>query len=131
MYELLVVQDPRPGRVRVKRTEGAWRAATKMETFAYYDFLLRYPENTRYYHFGKKARELDDELSKTSQQEASKSYWKSYWTTVPREYATADENEDLQLTVKRRRGGIYTCNYDDDFDRNMSQISDVAWRLPS
>jgi hypothetical protein len=130
MYGLLVVQDLRPGCVRVKRTEGAWRAATEIETFAYYDFLLEYPKSTRYYHFGKKARELDYELSNPGYNEAYKIYWKSHWATVPREYAAANEDEDLQLTVRRNRGGISIGDYDDP-DTNMSQISDWAWRLPS
>jgi hypothetical protein len=129
MYDgLLVVFDLRPGCVRVKRTDGAWRAATEIETFAYYDFLLE-PANARFYHFGKKARELDDELRKSSEHEAAKLFWRSAWTTVPREYAAANEDEDLQITMRRNRGRIYIGNYD-DFYKNMSQISDVAWRLP-
>ncbi len=45
---LVIVQDQRRGCVRVKRT-GSWEPATELETFAYYDFLLRYPAHSRNY----------------------------------------------------------------------------------
>ena len=45
---LVIVQDQRRGCVRVKRT-GSWGPATELETFAYYDFLLRYPAHFRNY----------------------------------------------------------------------------------
>jgi hypothetical protein len=52
---LLIVQDQRPGCVRVKRS-GSWEPATEHETFSYYDFLLRYPGDVCYYHFEKNAQ---------------------------------------------------------------------------
>jgi hypothetical protein len=45
---LLIVQDQRPGCVRVMRS-GSWEHATEPETYGYYDFLLRYNSTTRYY----------------------------------------------------------------------------------
>jgi hypothetical protein len=117
---LLIVQDQRRGCVQVKRGS-TWGPATELEIFAYYDFLLRYPDLIRNYQSEKKASEIpasDEPLDSPDTVE-------SIWTTIPREYTTP-KNESLQLTVKRDRGGIYIGNFGPG--TTMSQISDVAWR---
>jgi hypothetical protein len=119
---LLIVQDKRPGRVQVKRN-GVWEPATSIETFAYYDFLLRYPELFRDYRSEKKASEIlasDEPIDSPSTVE-------SIWTTIPLEYHT-NKNENLRLTLERdpRRGIYYISNFGPE--STMYQISDVAWR---
>ena len=55
------------------------------------------------------------------------------WTTIPREYTTAKENENVQFQIKRgasNQRSIYVANVLEDHHNNR-QISDVAWRLPS
>ena len=126
---LLIVQDQSPGCVRVQRG-GAWEHATKFETFAYYDFLLRYPSSFRNYHFEKKARELDDALSKSRGPGVLKTQVKSLWTTVPSAYTT-EQNEDLEITITRVGYDIFTGNRAAPASKKPDQISDVAWRLPS
>ena len=126
---LLIVQDQSTGCVRVQRG-GAWEPATKIETFAYYDFLLRYPSSLRNYHSEKKARELDDELSKSHNPEVLKSYVKSTWATVPPAYTTTEQNEDLEITITREGAAIFASNRADPQKKKPDRISDVAWRLP-
>jgi hypothetical protein len=121
---LLIVQDQRRGCVKVKRGS-AWGPATELEIFAYYDFLLRYPDLIRNYQSEKKA----SEIPAADEPVDSPDTGESIWTTIPREYTT-DKNESLQLTLKRDRGGISIGDFDDP-DRNMYRISDWAWRLPS
>jgi hypothetical protein len=126
---LLIVQDQRRGCVRVKRN-GVWEHATKIETFAYYDFLLRYNRHFHNYSFEKQARRLEEDLRKSRSVEGLKRHWKSTWTTLPQEYATS-ESEDLKLAIKRARGGISIGHYDDLGQKMPDPISDWAWRLPS
>jgi len=126
---LLIVQDQRRGCVRVKRN-GVWEHATKIETFAYYDFLLRYNRHFHNYSFEKQARRLEEDLRKSRWVEGLKRHWKSTWTTLPQEYATS-ESEDLKLAIKRARGGISIGHYDDLGQKMPDPISDWAWRLPS
>jgi hypothetical protein len=123
---LLIVQDQRRGCVRVKRN-GVWEHATKIETFTYYDFLLRYPAHFHNYSFEKEARRLDEDLRKSRWVEGLKRHWKSTWTTIPQEYA-ASEGEDLKLTIKRDQGGISIGHYDDFGKKMPDPISDWAWR---
>ncbi len=126
---LLIVQDGRPGHVQVKRN-GAWEHAAKLETFAYYDFLLRYPAPSRNYHFEKKARELDDALSRSSAPEVLKTNAKSLWTTVPSAYLTG-RNGDLEITITRVGADIFVGNRAALVSKMPDPISDWAWRLPS
>jgi hypothetical protein len=126
---LLIVQDQRRGCVRVKRN-GVWEHATKIETFAYYDFLLRYNRHFHNYSFEKQARRLEEDLRKSRSVEGLKRHWKSTWTTLPQEYATS-ESEDLKLAIKRARGGIFIGHYDDLGQKMPDPISDWTWRLPS
>jgi hypothetical protein len=119
---LLIVHDKRLGCVQVKRN-GVWEPATRIETFVYYDFLLRYPELFRDYRSGKKASEIlavDEPIDSPSTVE-------SIWTTIPLEYHT-NKNENLRLTLERdpRRGIYYISNFGPG--STMYQISDVAWR---
>jgi hypothetical protein len=119
---LLIVQDKRPGCVQVKRN-GVWEPATMIETFVYYDFLLRYPELFRDYRSEKKASEIlasDEPIDSPSTVE-------SIWTTIPLEYHT-NKNENRGITLERDLDrGVY---YISDFgtESTMYQISDVAWR---
>ncbi len=126
---LLIVQDKRPGRVRVKRA-GFWEHATKLETFAYYDFLLRYPAPSHNYHFEKKARELDDALSRSRAPEVLKTNAKSLWTTVPSAYLTG-RNEDLEITIARVGADIFVGNRAAPVSKMPDPISDWAWRTRS
>jgi len=126
---LLIVQDQRRGCARVKRN-GVWEHATKIETFAYYDFLLRYNRHFHNYSFEKQARRLEEDLRKSRWVEGLKRHWKSTWTTLPQEYATS-ESEDLKLAIKRARGGIFIGHYDDLGQKMPDPISDWTWRLPS
>ena len=125
---LLIVQDQRPGSVQVKRG-GAWEPATKFETFAYYDFLLRYPQFSHSYHSEKRARELDEELSKLSGSEVLKSNLQWLWTTFPSAYAS-EQNEAPRLSMSRNGTYIFAGNADDPVRKHPARISDVAWRLP-
>ena len=112
--------------MQVKRA-GVWDPATEIETFAYYDFLVRYPLSFRNYHSEKRALKYDEELSDWLP--SSKAAWKSTWTTIPREYTTAEENEDVQFQITRdasNQRSIYVANVLDN--HNNRQISDVAWR---
>jgi hypothetical protein len=101
---LLIVQDRRPGCVRVKRG-GLWEPATRVETLAYYDFLLRYPSTTRHYHLerGAPAHTVASEPS--------------------------EQNDHAYLTFTRNAVGIFVCiTGDDSGGITPDQISDVAWR---
>ena len=120
---LLIVQDQSTGRMRVQRG-GAWEPATKLETFAYYDFLLRYPENSHCYQ-----SEKDEELSKLTGSEVLKSNLQWLWTTFPSAYVS-DQNEAPKLTMSRNGTYIFASNEDDPVEKNPARISDVAWRLP-
>jgi len=122
---LLIVQDRRERSVRVKRNGGEWEAASDLETFVYFNFVLRHPLRIQNYHSEKGASELRDRMSSGS--ERQRDFFESRWTTIPREYST-NENEDIQLTIKRDRSGIYIGNFG-DAGENMSQISDVAYRI--
>ena len=121
---LLIVQDKRPGRVQVKRG-GLWGPATRVETFAYYDFLLRYSELFRDYQSEKNASEIlasDEPIDSPYTVE-------SISTTIPHEYLT-NKNENLRLTVERDidRRAYYIGYFGPE--SAMSQISDLAWRAP-
>jgi hypothetical protein len=98
---LLIVQDRRPGCVQVKRG-GAWEPATRVETFAYYDFLLRYPSTPRFYHLerGAPAHTVASEPS--------------------------EPNDHDYLTFTRNDVGIFVRIAGDG--SGGDQISDVAWR---
>jgi hypothetical protein len=120
---LLIVQDKRPGRVQVKRG-GLWGAATKHESFAYYDFLLRYPAHVHNYRSENKASEI-----LASDEPVDSPYTvESIWTTIPREHLT-NKNENSRLTVERDIGIYYIGNVGPE--STMNQISDVAWRSPN
>jgi hypothetical protein len=104
---LLIVQDRRPGCVRVKRG-GLWEPATRVETFAYYDFLLRYPSTARHYHLerGAPAHTVASEPS--------------------------EQSDHAYLTFTRNDVGIFVCiTGDDSGGITPDQISDVAWRATS
>jgi hypothetical protein len=122
---LLIVQDKRPGRVQVKRN-GVWEPATSIETFAYYDFLLRYPELFGDYRSEKKASGIlasDEPID--SQYTAE-----SIWTTIPLEYLT-NKNKNPRITLERDldRGIYYISNFGPE--SIAYQISDWAWRAAS
>ena len=125
---LLIVQDERPGRVQVKRG-GVWEPATEPEVFAYYDFLLRYPQPSHSYHSEKRAREFDEELSKSGATEILKSNLHLLWTTFPSAYVS-DQNEAPALTMSRNGTYIFTGSFYDPIRKKPDRISDWAWRLP-
>jgi hypothetical protein len=103
---LLIVQDKRPGRVQVKRG-GLWGPATRLETFAYYDFLLRYPSTPHYY-----LEQRAPAHTATSEQ--------------------FEQNGHVYLTLTRNDVGIFVSLVGDDLVRiTPHQISDVAWRAAS
>jgi hypothetical protein len=114
--------------VRVKRG-GAWEPATEPEVFAYYDFLLRYPQRSHSYHSEKRAREFDEELSKSGATEILKSNLHLLWTTFPSAYVS-DQNEAPALTMSRNGTYIFTGSFYDPIRKKPDRISDVAWRLP-
>jgi hypothetical protein len=126
---LLIVQDQSTGCVRVQRG-GAWEHATKLETFAYYEFLLRYPATSHNYHFEKKARELDDTLRRSRAPEVLKTNVRSLWTTVPSAYLTG-RNEDLEITITRVGADIFVGNRAASVSKMPDPISDWAWRTRS
>jgi hypothetical protein len=128
---LLIVQDQRRGCVQVKRDGGAgkrkgrWEAATELETFAYYDFLLRHPWTVHHYHSEKKARE-QRELFEHSDRILKQ--FEARWTTVPSVYYTK-QSEDLRLTIRRDiSDGVIRIGEGDDIKHTKSEISDVAYR---
>ena len=123
---LLIVQDKRPGCVRVKRA-GFWVPATEIETFAYYDFLLRYPRHFHNYQSENREIKRATEMTSGNVREAIRKSITDSWETVP---AHMNASADLALTVNRKLGIYYIGNFD-DFGRNMSQISDWAWRTRS
>jgi hypothetical protein len=120
---LLIVQDKRPGCVRVKRN-GVWEAATEIETFAYYDFLLRYPAHVHNYQSEKKASESRAEMLRGKVHEDVLKQFTDSVTQVP---AHMNASDDLWLTVKRDWLSYYIGNFDAPRS-SMSQISDWAWR---
>jgi hypothetical protein len=125
---LLIVQDERPGCVRVKR-RGAWEPATEPEVFAYYDFLLRYPQSSHSYPSEKRAREFDEGLSKSGATEILRSNLHSLWTTFPSAYVS-DQNEAPALAMSRNGTYIFTGSFYDPIRKKPDLISDWAWRLP-
>ena len=115
---MLIVQDQRPGRVQVERG-GVWYPATEIETFAYYDFLLRYPKKAHNY-VGEKVHVPEVLLSN--------------YTPIPARLQD-EENGNLDMALTRNRGCIYVGN-NRGFESSTkstirSQISDVAYPLPS
>lgn len=122
---LLIVQDQRPECVHVKRGGASWDPATEIETFAYYDFLLRQPLEAHAYLGVKPASEL---LSLRNISEDSRRVLLSGVTPIPA-HLQDEESEDLGITLTREQSGIYVNHSGDR--RNRSQISDWAWRLPS
>ena len=120
---LLIVQDKRPGCVRVKRN-GVWEAATEIETLAYYDFLLRYPAHVHNYQSEKRASESRADMLRGKVHEAVLKQFMDSVTQVP---AHMNASDDLWLTVKRNRLSYYIGNFDAPLS-SMSQISDWAWR---
>ena len=54
----LIVQDRRYNSVKVKRNGAEWEPATELETFAYFDFVLRSHTFSHRYLSEKKASEL-------------------------------------------------------------------------
>jgi hypothetical protein len=123
---LLIVQDQRIGCVQVKR-EGRWEAATELETFAYYDFLLRHPW-VHHYHSEKKAHEQHYRWNHSNWSDRSRKSFEESWTTVPSVYYTK-QSEDLLLTIRRDNSdGVIRIGEGDDIKDTKSQISDVAYR---
>ena len=128
---LLIVQDQRRGRVQVKR-DGVWEPATEIETFAYYDFLVRYPARVHNYVGEKVVSEMHASLVLVSTIISASGFFRY--------------RRRFQLTYKTRRTGILTSRSsaieavsyvsnngvgnNDGFGSNRRQISDVAWRLP-
>ena len=125
MEGLLIVQDQRPACVHVKRDGASWDPATEIETFAYYDFLLRQPLEAHVYLGVKPASEL---LSIRNISEDSRRALLSGGTPIPA-HLQDEESEDLEIKLTREQSGIYVNHSGDR--RNRSQISDWAWRLPS
>ena len=122
---LLIVQDQRPARVQVKRY-GVWEPATEIETFAYYDFLVRYPARVHNYVGEKAASEMHASL--VGEQNNFREWLLSVSTPIPA-HLQDEENGNLDIAIKRDRSGIYVGN-NGGFGSNRRQISDVAWRLP-
>ena len=131
----LIVQDRRYNSVKVKRT-GLWGPATELETFAYFDFVLRYPLNDHRYLSEKKASEQLRTLE--SMNEGHRRSFQSMWTTIPRAYMNA-QNEDTEITLTRsysdqHKDRIYIVKLDNTGHRTSesaeSQISDTAHRFP-
>ncbi len=124
---LLIVQDQRIGCVQVKR-EGRWEAATELETFAYYDFLLRHPWEVHHYHSEKKAHEQHYRWNHSNLSDRSRKSFEEIWKTVPSVYYTK-QSEDLLLTIRRDTSdGVIRIGEGDDIKDTKSQISDVAYR---
>jgi hypothetical protein len=121
---LLIVQDQRPGCVRVKRA-GSWEHATEIETFAFYDFLLRQPLAAHVYIGAKPASEM---LSLKNIARDSHMALLSGATPIPA-HLQDEDSEGMALTLTHGPSGIHVF-YDGD-KSNRSQISDWAWRLPS
>ena len=121
---LLIVQDHRPGCVRVKRA-GSWEHATEIETFAFYDFLLRQPLAAHVYIGAKPASEM---LSLKNIARDSHMALLSGATPIPA-HLQDEDSEGMALTLTHGPSGIHVF-YDGD-KSNRSQISDWAWRLPS
>jgi hypothetical protein len=115
--------------VQVERG-GAWEPATKPETFAYYDFLTRYPLFSQDYQSEKGARELYEKLSKLgANSEVLKRNLQWFWTTFPSAYVSEQNEASKLLTMSRNGNHIFTSNHDDPGEK-LDRISDVAWRLP-
>ena len=130
MEGLLIVQDQRPACVHVKRGGASWDPATEIETFAYYDFLLRQPLEAHVYLGVKPVSEL---LSIRNISEDSRRALLSVGTPIPA-HLQDEESGNLDIAIKRDRSGIYVGNNgvgnNGGFGSNRRQISDVAWRLP-
>jgi len=113
---LIIVQDQRPGCVRVKRA-GHWEPATESETFVYYDFLLEYPHHDLTFNFQK---------THADRGPTSRMSIRPLWATVP---SAPPTEQNLKFT--RDRGAILVSYPDDSGGIRPHQISDVAWRRPS